>query len=229
MLYGDIHHQRLKLVNTHTVADTIDYLEMKFTFQTDDWDGLAKWAHFANDGDGTVYDIPLTDDCVRKEDHLNLSAGWWSVWLHGNEYADGEVVERITTAVEKMHVLPTGMLDGEPFPEVPASETERINARLARLEAGGSGGTGTGSILPVILPEDEGRVLTAENGLPIWKDLPKYDGTYSVTPSTDDTLTLATAQKYMDADVTVKKIPYYETENTSGGMTVYIGSDAEIQ
>lgn len=141
MIYADIHRQRLTLVNEHVVADTIDYLEMKFNFRTDDWDGLSKWAHFAN-GDA-VYDIPLTDDCIRKEDHLNLSAGMWQVYLHGNEFADGEVVERITTCVDTLQVLPTGSLDGEPFPEIPASETERILARLEKLEEGGTGGGGS--------------------------------------------------------------------------------------
>ena len=132
MLYADIHRQRLKLVNEHVVADTIDYLEMKFNFRTDDWDGLTKWAHFAN-GD-TVYDIPLTDDCIRKEDHLNLTAGEWRVYLHGNGFAGGEVVERITTNVEVLRVLPTGTLDGEPFPEMPVSVTEQILARLENIE-----------------------------------------------------------------------------------------------
>ncbi len=132
MLYGEIIRQHLKLVNEHVVADTIDYLEMKFSFQTDDWDGLEKWAHFAKKNE--VYDIRLTDDSIRKEDHLNLSAGIWKVYLHGNEFRDGKVIERITTCVEILEVLPTGTLDGEPFPEMPASVTEQILARVAKLE-----------------------------------------------------------------------------------------------
>ncbi|MBQ2278817.1 MAG: hypothetical protein II333_09630, partial [Clostridia bacterium] len=104
MLYGDIYCQQLMLVNEHVAADTIDYLEMKFIFRTDDWDGLEKWAHFAKDD--IVYDILLTDDCIRKEDHLNLSAGMWCVYLHGNAAADGKVVERITTCVKTLEVCP---------------------------------------------------------------------------------------------------------------------------
>lgn len=139
MLYGEIIRQHLKLISKHVVADTIDYLEMKFSFQADDWDGLEKWAHFARKGE--VYDIRLTDDCIRKEDHLNLSAGLWRVYLHGNEFRDGKVVERVTTCVETLEVKPTGTLDGEPFPEMPASVTEQILARLDNVEQnGGSGG-----------------------------------------------------------------------------------------
>lgn len=155
MLYGEIIRQHLKLISEHVVADTIDYLEMKFSFQTDDWNGLEKWAHFARKG--TVYDIRLTDDCIRKEDHLNLSAGIWKVYLHGNEYRDGEVIERITTCVETLEVNPTGMLNGEPFPEMPASVTEQILARLDNVEQNGGGSGG-------LNPVDKTDAMTAEVG-----------------------------------------------------------------
>ena len=58
--------------------------------------------------------------------------------------------------------------------------------------------------------------------------LQKYEGTYSVTPSTADAQTLPTAEKYLENDITVQKIPYYEVDNSSGGTTVYIGSDDEL-
>lgn len=171
MLYGDIHHQRLKLVNTHTVADTIDYLEMKFTF-SDDWNGLEKWAHFAHRKTGTVYDIRLTEDCIRKEDHLNLSAGLWSVYIHGNEHRDGKVIERITTDTEALEVQPTGTLDGEPFPEMPASVTEQILARLEKVEENG-GGTGGGMNYDIGfgLNLSEDLVLSAEVGASSFKEI----------------------------------------------------------
>lgn len=137
MLYGEVQRQRLKIVRDFVVADTIDYLEMQFSF-SEDWEGLSKWAHFS--AMGKVYDIPLTDNTIRKEDHLNLSAGIWAVYLHGNEFADGVVVERITTNAVMMRVEPTGGLNGEPFAEAPASEVERILARLDALEKGGVGG-----------------------------------------------------------------------------------------
>jgi hypothetical protein len=55
--------------------------------------------------------------------------------------------------------------------------------------------------------------------------LPRYEGTYSVTPSAHEAQTLNTAKKYLEEDVNVKKIPYSETSNTSGGNTVYIGNE----
>lgn len=140
MILGTINCQKLSLNSTDIVADTIDFIEARFVFLSDDWDGLEKWAHFARDGE--VYDIRLTDDHIRKEDHLNLSAGKWKVYIHGNEFRGGEVVQRVTTNMVTLYVEPTGTLDGEPFPEMPASVTEQILARLEDVEqnGGGSGG-----------------------------------------------------------------------------------------
>lgn len=53
---------------------------------------------------------------------------------------------------------------------------------------------------------------------------PLYTGAHTVTPKTEEQ-TLRTAMKSMQKDVTVKAIPYYETSNTSGGSTVYIGTE----
>ena len=50
-----------------------------------------------------------------------------------------------------------------------------------------------------------------------------YDGAYSVTPSTDKEVILDTSKKFMEADVKVEKIPYFETSNNANGKTVTIG------
>lgn len=51
-----------------------------------------------------------------------------------------------------------------------------------------------------------------------------YGGPYVVTPKTEEQ-TLYTAKKLMTDDVTVKSVPYYATNNSSGGLTVYIASE----
>lgn len=56
-------------------------------------------------------------------------------------------------------------------------------------------------------------------------NVPTYEGDYVVVPHTEDDIVLETKQKMMTSDVTVKKIPYFETSNVSG-VTVYIGSEA---
>lgn len=54
-----------------------------------------------------------------------------------------------------------------------------------------------------------------------------YDGPYEVTPMVE-AQTVQTKDKYMSDDLTVKSIPYFDVSNTSGGSTVYIGSQIEI-
>lgn len=56
-----------------------------------------------------------------------------------------------------------------------------------------------------------------------------YEGEYEVTPKVEAETVLPTAQKLLARDVTVHKIPYYEMDNTSGGTTVYIGSEKDLQ
>lgn len=53
--------------------------------------------------------------------------------------------------------------------------------------------------------------------------IPAYDGSYEVTPLANTETILETAGRRMEDDVTVRKIPYYETTNESGGYTVIIG------
>ena len=52
----------------------------------------------------------------------------------------------------------------------------------------------------------------------------KYTGDYIVTPKVEPQ-TLPTNGKVMGDDVTVKSIPFFNVSNTSGGSTVFIGSE----
>lgn len=51
--------------------------------------------------------------------------------------------------------------------------------------------------------------------------VPQYDGEYTITPLANSATTLATKGKMMNDDVTVTKIPTYQTHNDSG-ITFYI-------
>ena len=50
-----------------------------------------------------------------------------------------------------------------------------------------------------------------------------YEGPYVVTPLMNNEVVLETTGKTMGDDVTVTKVPYFETSNEAGGYTVYIG------
>lgn len=52
-------------------------------------------------------------------------------------------------------------------------------------------------------------------------DAPEYDGPHEVTPTAQEQ-TLATMNRLLRKDVTVHKVPYFETTNESGGVTVSI-------
>ena len=83
----------------------------------------------------------------------------------------------------------------------------------------------SGVDLPDVTESDDGKVLMVANGEWAAKELPKYDGSFSVTPSATDAQTLKTAQTYMDADVKIEKIPYAEVSNNAGGKTATIGNE----
>lgn len=112
------------------VSDTINYIDANFAFLTPDWDGLVKWAHFAQ-GD-KVYDVMLEDDKITQDVGLDLDAGLWQVYLHGNRIEDGIVTQRITTDTVGITVRRSGVLNGEPLPGIPPSAAEQI---LADAEA----------------------------------------------------------------------------------------------
>lgn len=58
--------------------------------------------------------------------------------------------------------------------------------------------------------------------VPVYEDAPLYEGGYEVTPKVTEQ-TLPTAQKFLERDVTIEKIPISEVGNNSGGTTVTIG------
>lgn len=51
-----------------------------------------------------------------------------------------------------------------------------------------------------------------------------YDGEYEVTPLADQEIVIETRNKTMSNDITVNTIPYLETSNEFGGITVSIAS-----
>lgn len=53
-----------------------------------------------------------------------------------------------------------------------------------------------------------------------------YDGSYDVTPKAHTEQVLETRNKLMTSDVTVFKVPYYETSNIFDGLTVFIAEDS---
>lgn len=125
MIVVFIKGQELKLSQPTVVANTVDYLEMKVVFQTSDWSGLSKWAHFKKKNTETVFDVLLTDNMIRAQDHLSLDEGEWEVYFHGNGLDE---TPRITTNVKVLQVQATGFVC-VPLPDIPLSAAEQIAAQ----------------------------------------------------------------------------------------------------
>ena len=126
MLKFYVHGQRLRMETAVVASDTIDYLTAQFLFQTDDWQDTARTAVFR--GAGETYSVLLTDDHIRAEDHLNLSAGEWTVHVIGTVSGESGTTKRITTTQVRFMVDDCGAVDGSALPEVPASYGEQVLA-----------------------------------------------------------------------------------------------------
>lgn len=146
IINGFIKSQDLEISAPLIVSDTMNFLEFRFYFQTKEWNGLVKWAHFKQFN--LSYDIPLQGDSITAAQGLSLPPGPWKLYIHGSEYVDGEVIQRITTDETSFMVERSGCGQGGPLP-VPASVGELLEARIAKLEESG-GGQGADGKTPYI-------------------------------------------------------------------------------
>ena len=60
--------------------------------------------------------------------------------------------------------------------------------------------------------------------IPVYKDVPEYEGAYDITPKVVEQR-MATKNKLMTDNVTIRSIPFFNVSNDSGGSTVYIGNE----
>lgn len=121
--------QTIRFASPVIAANTLDYLEARFHFDGDDWDGCSKWAHFRQGS--TVYDLNLEDDAISADMHLNLSIGAWETYVTGTL---GE--SRLTTVPVILTVMESGLID-EPLHQIPQTVAEQIDnkATLALQKA----------------------------------------------------------------------------------------------
>lgn len=107
-----VNNQELSIVTPKVISGTHNYLTVEAEFKGSDWDGLRKWVHFTM-GDFN-YLLPMVNDEIPAEQHLDLTEGAWEVYVHGNLVADEAVTERVTTEIKYLYV--EAPFDGHPFP-----------------------------------------------------------------------------------------------------------------
>lgn len=120
--------QQLKIVTPIVVADTHNYQTAAAVFRGSEWEPCSKWAHFIKDG--VTYDVPFHSDEITADQSLDLTAGTWQVYIHGNTYdADTDtVITRITTNTAYLKVEAAEA--ESPFPSVTPSFAETLAAEI---------------------------------------------------------------------------------------------------
>lgn len=129
MITAFIKGQAIETTESVIVAESLNYLKAQFVFTTSDWNGLKKTAYFTQ-GD-TTHSIELNENDVAFP--LHLSAGEWAVSVVGREYADGELVERITSDSATIKVKPFKKGTETPFPAPTPTEIEALSAKVGNL------------------------------------------------------------------------------------------------
>lgn len=216
MLKGIITGQKLTLKDIPLiVSDSIDYLEAVFAFRSKDWEECEKWAHFSQ-GD-VVYDIKLTDNKIRKKDHLNLDAGSWKIYLHGTS----KTGMRITTDPVSFGVKKSGVLNGQPLPEIPLSVAENLDLRLSFLEEVGGYPSG---VSPYIISEAKSEnILLTDSAKAKLRGLKLYGkSTQDGTPSPENPVEIVSAGADGEIVVTIDgETPQTLTALTPNGLPGY--------
>ena len=72
--------------------------------------------------------------------------------------------------------------------------------------------------------QTDSPAMAVELGRPVYIGGDSYEGPYDVTPKVT-AQTLPTAKKFMQEDVSVRAIPYFDVSNPAGGNTIYIASE----
>ncbi len=125
MLTGIIRGQRLMLRTPIVVADSINYLTAKFTFDPD-WTGRAITAYFVC-GDKAIT-AELTDGEITAAQGINLTAGRWELKLSGIK---GD--SRVTAGPVWFDVLSFGAADGE-LPDISLTQYEQLLAKIGDMD-----------------------------------------------------------------------------------------------
>ena len=125
MLTGIIRGQRLMLRTPIVVADSINYLTAKFTFDPD-WTGRTVTAYFVC-GDKAIT-AELTDGEITAAQGINLTAGRWELKFSGIK---GD--SRVTAGPVQFDVLPFGATEGE-LPDISLTQYEQLLAKIGDMD-----------------------------------------------------------------------------------------------
>lgn len=125
-----VNNQELSIVTQKVVSGTHNFLTVEAEFKGSAWDSLRKWVHFTMGQFN--YIMPMLDDKIEADQHLDLTEGSWEVYVHGNYVNDEAVTERVTTDIKYLYVeAPFG---GHPFPPLTPDFEELLANQVAEAK-----------------------------------------------------------------------------------------------
>lgn len=141
MINAIVHGQELELQQPLIISDSIDYLTVEVAFG-DEWAGVERFAFFQkkNSTDEPLKALITSDTSdelhgkITEDKHVNLSAGEWLFYIVGEKVVDGVSVKRIPTNSVLLRVKQSGVIGGDPFPEVTPSIGEQIVAEAVQAK-----------------------------------------------------------------------------------------------
>ena len=127
-----VYQQNLDLLTSPTgIADSLNINSAQFSFKSDDWTGVEKWAHFTNYDSGESCIFNLINDEIGTNRNFNLKSGLWDVYLHG-EVLDGETcIRRLVTNPQTIRIVGADIQDDQPLGEIVPSVAEQIDAKAS--------------------------------------------------------------------------------------------------
>lgn len=167
----------------------------------------------------------------KDDDHVECEIPWEMLTKSGEFRVGIYGGDRITTNLVDVKVL-RGSYDGDnerlptpPTPDYFGSHVhdERYFTKDETLDLIREGANDSiDNRLPTITRYDDGKFIRVRDGKYVLDNLPKYEGSYAITPSVEPQ-TMPTSQSYMEDDIVINEIPYYEVSNNANGKTVTIG------
>ncbi|MBE6725670.1 MAG: hypothetical protein E7576_10865 [Ruminococcaceae bacterium] len=172
MVTGFIRGQRLVLCSPPIAAGTYETIPARFVFETCGWDGMERFVHLKPKDGGEERILPIGGDGAVLG-HLNLSAGEWVVWIHGDAVSEEAVTARLTTATAPLFVSETGAEDPLPLPPTYGEQVLALvttlkeeAAALVRERTGVLVNRADGSLIPVWAGSEEAYEEARRAGLP---------------------------------------------------------------
>lgn len=212
LMFNVCHQTCMRQDVQNAVADSVNYLTAKFTFETEDWNSTTKTAVFKNGPLVKNIILDANNECIVPAEVIDAN------YLYVSVFGVKEINYRITTNFAMVQIDKSGFIEGDGAAELTPSLVEQLEGAIAEKTdpsdfktVGGQSIVGTGDI-PIsgggteVIPNPTGQATASLNKLEI--DGVIYEGMKG-DPGDDYVLT---AQDKADiADLVLAELPSAES------------------